>query len=111
MFYSSNKVTPTNADQLLKKPKANPVFITIDRQCLNYIKSHSGLCLYCSRKHPLSEFDFSHCYKREMWVVYSKLNYYAGSLQLGRYVQLAGAKKVLIISIIADASSEVSYVN
>jgi len=111
MFYPSNKVAPNHADQLLKQPKASPVFITIDWQCLNYIKSHSGLCLYCSKKHPLSGFDFSYCYKREMWVVYSKQHYYARSLQLGRHIQLAGAKKVLIISIIADASPEVRYVN
>ncbi len=109
MRYPSNKFAPNNADQLLMRPKASPIFITIDWQCLNYIKYHGGLCLYCNRKHLLSVFDFSLCYKREMWVVYSKQHYYTHSLELGRYVQLAGAKKVLIISIVADLPSEVGH--
>lgn len=106
-----HNILPDYAYQLLKRPHANPVFITIDWRCLKFVKCHGGICLFCRKNLDLSQYDFSLCYRREMWVIFLMLRDQAKSLQLGRTLQLSGASKVLIIPIAPELLSEVNNAN
>jgi hypothetical protein len=43
------------------------------------------------------KFNFETCYQCEVWILYSHDVYEVPSLELGRAIQRAGAKKVLVV--------------
>ena len=90
------KIKPRYFQDLLRYPKANPIFIAIDWPSLRFIRQ-SGICLLCE-KSP-THYDFSFCYQREAWVLYSQEAYFSAALQLGHAIQRSGAKKLLVIPI------------
>lgn len=94
-FHSSfTKIKPHYFNDLSRYPKANPIFIAVDWLSLRFIRQR-GICLLCE-KSPVC-YDFSFCYQREAWVLYSHQNYFSAAMQLARAIQLSGAKKVLVI--------------
>lgn len=102
-FYSSNgitddkKIKPDYFYQVMSRPHANPVFITADWRSLRFIKVRRGMCLYFKKSYALSLYDFSVCYNREIWVLFSTRNNFSYSADIGHNAQLAGATKVLVI--------------
>ncbi len=98
--WQKQKNYPDYYFQIKNRPYANPIFITVDRRCLKYIKSHRGICLYCNHNQLISAYDFSFCYNRDVWILYSIRNYFPISMQLGQIIQLSAASKVLVIPLI-----------
>lgn len=92
------KIKPVYFSDLQKHSKANPLFITVDHRCLNYIKSHHGVCLFFKKRNALSVYDLSFCYKREIWVLYLSPHDYIRAMQLGRSIQLTGATGIRVIA-------------
>jgi hypothetical protein len=90
----SMQMKPRYFDDLLRYPKSNPVFITVDWASLHYIR-RSGICLLCEKSPTF--YDFSFCYQREMWVLYSHQHYFHAAMQLAQALQQSGAKKILVL--------------
>ena len=49
-------------------PASNPLLMTADDHCLQWIRKQRGLCLYCP--HPAQRYDLSCCFGREIWLLY-----------------------------------------
>lgn len=94
---TSFKISPRYLGELLKRGKGDPVFITRDTKCLNYIQKLRGTCLFCDKHIDAHKFNLSACYQREIWVLFSDDSYEKNSFELGRAIQLAGANRVLLI--------------
>lgn len=92
-----HKFSPRYSNQLLQRKKVDPIFITPDPRCLNYIQNLRGTCLFCDKQIDACKFNFSACYQCEVWVLYSDDAYGLHSLELGRAIQRAGANKVLVV--------------
>lgn len=111
MMTLNHKIAPSHAYLLIQKSTASPVFISFDWHCFKFIKNRGGICLFCKNKYALTQYDFSFCYQREMWVIFVHAYDYNHAIQLGRHVQLSGATKVLIIPIKPELISEARYDN
>ncbi len=94
---ASHKISPRYLTQLLQREKVDPIFVTLDPRCLNYIQNLRGICLFCDKQIDARKFNFSVCYQCETWVLYSNDAYAMRSLELGRAIQRAGANKVLVV--------------
>jgi hypothetical protein len=94
---TSFKFPPRYSNELLRRAKVDPIFVTRDPRCLNYIQNLRGICLFCDKQIDVRKFDFSICYQCEVWVLYSDDVYELHSVELGRAIQRAGAKKVLVV--------------
>ncbi len=92
------KIKPNYFSDLQNYPKSNPLFITVDWRCLNYIRSYHGICLFCKKIDDFSVYDLSVCYQRETWVLYVSLRDSVFAMQLGRSIQLAAASRVRVIA-------------
>ncbi len=96
-YWRNQKIYPDYFFQIKHRPYANPIFITVDWRCLKFIMNHRGICLFCKNNYNVSAYDFSFCFNRDVWVLYSTQNTYSLSMQLGQTIQLAAASKVLVI--------------
>lgn len=90
------KMKPRYFDDLQRYPKANPIFITVDWASVRYIR-RSGVCLLCEKSSMY--YDFSFCYQREIWILYSHDVYFLRAMKLGQAIQQNAAKKILVMSI------------
>jgi len=91
------KFKPQNYDKLLRHKQADPVFLTRDEACLQYVRNTGGICLFCNENIEAKKFNLSLCRRREAWVLYSDDSYQTTSIELGRTLQQVGAVKVLIV--------------
>jgi hypothetical protein len=89
---------PRYFNDLLRYPKANPVFIAVDWPSVNFIR-RSGICLLCEKSPTF--YNLSFCYQREMWVLYSQQDYFSAAVRLAQAIQQSGAKKILVLLIAA----------
>ena len=89
------KYKPLFFQELAEYPLYNPILISVDWNCLNYIRKYSGVCLLCN--FLPSMYDLSFCFGREIWVLYSNPYDLDQALVLARSIQLAGAEKVDIL--------------
>jgi len=53
--------------ELKKFPKASIIFIAFCFACVNYVKTHGGVCLLCSRDPEI--YDLSFCCNKEFWIL------------------------------------------
>jgi hypothetical protein len=92
MSYFCNQM-PLYWDELKKYPIDNPIFIAADILSLQFIRHFKGVCLLCD-KAPNS-YDFSFCFEREVWVLFSQVSLTHHAVQLAQIIQFSGAKKTL----------------
>lgn len=88
------KAKPGYYFEQIKYKNANPLFIAIDWNCLNFIRDRNGICLLCL---PGQSYHLEICKSKELWVLYSSpsdLNY---ANELGYQFLIHGATKVLLI--------------
>jgi hypothetical protein len=55
---ASYKFPPRYSNQLLRKTKVDPIFVTCDPRCLNYIQNLRGICLFCETQNSCSQIQF-----------------------------------------------------
>jgi hypothetical protein len=99
---------PVYFNDLARYPATNPILIAPDWRGVNFIRCRKGICLLCNKSPEY--YDFSFCYQREIWVIYSCQPYFFNAMQLARTIQLSGASKILILLISAEWL-EVTHVN
>lgn len=88
---------PGYARDLIHYPANNPVFMAQSWSGLNWVRHHwGGMCLLCDDEPSL--YNLSYLRSREVWI-FQHSSDISNSLRLGRYAQMAGATKVLIISL------------
>lgn len=88
---------PNFRNQFIKNNRIEPVFITCDKACLQYVQKCKGLCLYCSENIDTKRFNFSDLYQREVWILYSDDKFQYSSIQLAWSIQRSGAKKIRVV--------------
>lgn len=93
----SKKRRPSYVYDLAGYPVTNPVLIAQSWNGLNLMRHHrGGMCLLADEDPSI--YDFSMLVNREVWVLRYPTDIKEG-LRLGKYIQLAGAKSVSIITL------------
>lgn len=92
---SAKKMKPGYYSEQQYYPQANPIFISIDWDCLNYIRNHHGVCLLCNKNAEF--YDFSFCKDKEIWILYLEKGNAAIALKLGYTILRYCPKEVRII--------------
>ena len=90
-------IKPAYFSDLQNYSKINPLFITVDWHCLNYIRSHHGVCLLCKKTLDFSTYDLSFFYQREAWVLYSSPHDHHFAIELAHTIQRAAATTIKVI--------------
>lgn len=88
-------------------PNVSPILIAIDGYALCSMRRLQGVCLFCEQ--PYYHYDFSFCFEREVWVLYSQKAKFDAAMQLARTIQLAGASKALVMLLKAELVRRNTY--
>lgn len=81
--------------ELQKFPKASITFIAFCFSCVNFVRSHGGLCFWCNRNPEI--YDLSFCYEKEIWLLCIQEQDFVRGNELAYLLLNHEADKVLII--------------
>ncbi len=90
-----NKRLPDGIQTFQHYPLHNPVMITAEPQSWRGIDRLKGCCLFCP--YSADQYDLSLCFAREVWVLYSRSQSWAATVELAQVVQQSGAAEITII--------------